>query len=465
MKLNKLGIILLLLIGSCAPKIKPANSIKLSVNLSDSQSVKTYLNEFEFLGLVIKIFEQPGSINYKAHPYTSLYIDDSLYYLLHSDIVTINKDQHTTSVKFQNKINASFNSFASEYRNIKSAIIYGKTFYIDDNRDSLIQNFYFFEQYEARNDAILNDLIDSLALKYGIKESEKILFKKREILNRISTSYVNVKSFFPELKAQGLLTPRLLWYLSRYNSADPDSFLIYGFTYHLLEITLLLTERSVLMDAAPSEFAWHLNLLKQYLKPGDPSFQYLVSVLYASAKNKNISFESPDMKELKRLARKSPFRDLYKTYLFNHRFDYLENNPNSKNYFDENDNEYTLSSMLAPYKNKPVIIDFWATWCLPCIQNIPNNAAFIDRYPGLNIIMVSSDKRSDTWKGFLKENELSAFPQFRSNAGNKDSIEKKIATMPKYGFVNPVNMSIDLQDELNDTIIKNYLKKFENIKQ
>ncbi|MEO6231170.1 MAG: TlpA disulfide reductase family protein [Ferruginibacter sp.] len=465
MKFNKLGVLLLLLIGSCTPKIKPANSIKLSVNLSDSQSVRTYLNEFEFIGPVIKTFEQPGSINYKAHPYTSLYIDDSLYYLLHSDVVTINKDNHATSVKFQNRTNASFNSFANEYRNIKFEIIHRKTFYIADNKDSLIQNFYFSEQYEAKDDFELNQLIDSLALKYGIKESEKILFKKREILNRISTSYVTVKSFFPELKAQDLLTPRLLWYLNRYSSADPDSFLIYGFYYHLLEITLLLTERSVIMDATPSEFAWHLNLLKQYLKPKDPSFQYLVSVLYTRAKNKNISFTSLEMKELKRLARKSPFRDLYKTYLFNHRFDYLENNPHSQNYFDESGNEYTLSSMLAPYKNMPIIIDFWATWCLPCIQNIPNNAVFVDRYPGLNIIMISSDKRNEAWKGFLKENELSAFPQFRKNAGNKDSIAKKIATIPKYGFVNPVDMSIDLKDEINDTIIKNYLKKFENIKQ
>ncbi len=362
MKLNYLLFSALLLVCSCSPKIKPANTIKLVINVGDSQVVKTFVEDCLSLSGTFKYIEHSQQLVYKAPPFTILGIDSKLYYLLQPDEITVNKFGDSTSITFKEKSNEQFNLFYQEFQNNKMEITSRKPMYINDNKDSLIENYYFAEQYASEFDRELNELIDSFAVKYKIGDDLKMFVKNDELVTRrIQSSYVTVKSFFPEFKKEGILVSRLLWYLNRFNKADKQSFLNDRQYYNIFEITSLITGRSVRLDKTPEEIAEHVAFLKKYLKPGDPAFQYFITVLYARAKNQKMSFASVGMKDFRKMARKSAYRDLYKTYVFNHKQDYLENNPAAQNYFDEKDNEYTLSSVLEPYDNKPVILDFWAS--------------------------------------------------------------------------------------------------------
>ena len=40
--------------------------------------------------------------------------------------------------------------------------------------------------------------------------------------------------------------------------------------------------------------------------------------------------------------------------------------------FDENDSQIKLSSYLKSENNKITILNFWATWCPPCIDELPS---------------------------------------------------------------------------------------------
>lgn len=46
---------------------------------------------------------------------------------------------------------------------------------------------------------------------------------------------------------------------------------------------------------------------------------------------------------------------------------------------------------LADYKGRYVVLNFWATWCVPCIQEIPEIAAFHREKPGVVVIGVAVD--------------------------------------------------------------------------
>jgi len=46
---------------------------------------------------------------------------------------------------------------------------------------------------------------------------------------------------------------------------------------------------------------------------------------------------------------------------------------------------------LADYKGRWVVLNFWATWCVPCIQEIPEIAAFRREHRAVAVIGVALD--------------------------------------------------------------------------
>ncbi|HVZ38245.1 MAG TPA: TlpA disulfide reductase family protein [Candidatus Kapabacteria bacterium] len=63
---------------------------------------------------------------------------------------------------------------------------------------------------------------------------------------------------------------------------------------------------------------------------------------------------------------------------------------------------------LSQFRGKVVLIDFWASWCPPCVAEVPNIKALWQKYKdqGLVVLSVSLDKSLDAWKTFIRLNEL-----------------------------------------------------------
>ena len=69
----------------------------------------------------------------------------------------------------------------------------------------------------------------------------------------------------------------------------------------------------------------------------------------------------------------------------------------------------------ATLRNKPVVVEMWATWCPPCRAEVPNVVAVYNKFhgKGFEIIGISLDRENDQGKleAYTKENNM-PWPQF-----------------------------------------------------
>ena len=57
-------------------------------------------------------------------------------------------------------------------------------------------------------------------------------------------------------------------------------------------------------------------------------------------------------------------------------------------------------------KNVPVVVNVWATWCKPCIQEIPVFKKIIKENPNIKFVFLSIDEDTETLKTFLAKNTI-----------------------------------------------------------
>jgi thiol-disulfide isomerase/thioredoxin len=121
-------------------------------------------------------------------------------------------------------------------------------------------------------------------------------------------------------------------------------------------------------------------------------------------------------------------------------------------------NEFDSIVTLRDYKDQVVYINFWATWCGPCIENIPELNNMIKKYEGnprITFINICLDSDKDKFNTGIKKFEMRGINIFADdNQSSKLQTYFNISGIPHYVLIDQENVLYENRTEKAPTVIR-----------
>lgn len=152
------------------------------------------------------------------------------------------------------------------------------------------------------------------------------------------------------------------------------------------------------------------------------------------------------MKEYNTLCRTERFKKLLAAYTINQQSLNLTKGSNQLQRFDGT-TVTNLQQVIAAHKGKVLLLDFWASWCSPCRNELPSSAQLRQYFSGKNVAFayLSIDQKAQDWINASKEESLPPAGNFRfaDPTGASFITQNKINTIPRYILIAKDGKTID----------------------
>ncbi|CAL2062008.1 TlpA disulfide reductase family protein [Tenacibaculum sp. 190524A05c] len=103
---------------------------------------------------------------------------------------------------------------------------------------------------------------------------------------------------------------------------------------------------------------------------------------------------------------------------------------------------------LSSFKGKYVLIDIWATWCVPCLKQVPYLKKLEKKYHDKNIVFVgiSVDDKDQykLWKETLDKKEMGGVQLFADKSFESDFVDAfGVASIPRFILISPEGIIVE----------------------
>lgn len=128
---------------------------------------------------------------------------------------------------------------------------------------------------------------------------------------------------------------------------------------------------------------------------------------------------------------------------------------------DIDGNIYTLDD----FKGKYLYIDVWATWCGPCIREIPHLKELKKKYANRNIeiIAISVDENKTDWENYVNNQNLEGVQLYAGGWNNNFVQHFMITGIPRFILLDKEGMIIDANAPRPSTNIESVLENLDGL--
>jgi thiol-disulfide isomerase/thioredoxin len=100
---------------------------------------------------------------------------------------------------------------------------------------------------------------------------------------------------------------------------------------------------------------------------------------------------------------------------------------------------------VSDFEGKVVLVDFWETWCVPCLQAMPTFKQVIEDYPDQFVVLAVSPGWSDSPEDVIKFREENGFPFVFVIDDTEVATKLEITGIPYKVFIGPDGNYISTQ--------------------
>jgi cytochrome c biogenesis protein CcmG/thiol:disulfide interchange protein DsbE len=78
--------------------------------------------------------------------------------------------------------------------------------------------------------------------------------------------------------------------------------------------------------------------------------------------------------------------------------------------FAINDGQHSVD--LAKLRGKVVVLNFWSSWCAPCVVEMPSLVALQHELPQIQVVAVASNEDFTTYQGYVEQHHVDLMTVF-----------------------------------------------------